>query len=216
LGIYTVTPAGILLSSKEKEKAYSMTLLEEGLTTLDSIDWSNYYPDIEQNPGMNELWRAVSGQSAMLHSEGNKAHGDMAARNIATGTESAVFFIDWEYATIGRQAPRDAEGRYTNSYADLSVLLESMCLPPHANIGGKAGIGIFYGKQGDWWEGFCRIFYDEYIHTRTELSTQGGHHKQTECEVAEELHELTRTLRQNMEMMKCICDSIPAVNRRAG
>lgn len=215
LGVYTLTPAGLLLPSRDKDQSYSMTVLEEGLSTLDSINWADYYPRVEQNLGMQELWRGVSGQSAVLHAEGNKSHGDMAARNIATSAEDTVFFIDWEHALLSNQPPRDAESRYAHSYKDLSVLLESMCLPPHADIGGRAGIGIFYGKKGDWWEGFCEVFFNEYKHVRMELAKSGHHHKKTEAEVTEEVHELSRSLRANLEMWRDVCANIPPLHRSA-
>lgn len=210
-GHYNLSPAGLYIVNEEE--AYSMTILDEGLSTLDSIDWTEYYPNIDNNPGMQEMWRSVSGQAALLHASGNKMHGDMAARNIATSADGFTFFIDWEYARLSEQKPRDAETRYNHSYGDLSVLLESMCLPPHADIGGKAGIGILYGKNCDWWEAFCEIFYNEYLFVRTSLAEEGSHHIQTMYEVEDELTELTRSLRDEIQMMQDICKSIPPKTR---
>lgn len=214
-GFHTLTPIALLLADKDADVAYSMTLLEEGLTTLDSIDWLSFFPNITRNPGMQELWREVSGQVAILHSDGKKSHGDLAARNIAIHPDGAAFLIDWEYAYITGIPPRDAESRYNRSYSDLSTLLESMCLPPHANlggvegIGGKSGIGIFYGKEENWWEGFCDIFWDEYVHTRLQVASLGNHKGRALQEVKEELEELERSLQEDMRMMQDICASIP-------
>lgn len=211
LGFYSLKPAGLLLASREK--AYSMTVLEEGLTTLDSIDWSHYYPNAEENPGMQEMWRVISDQAAILHAMGNKTHGDMAARNIATNTDGLTFFIDWEHAQLSNNKTRDAETRYSRSYADLSVLLESMCLPPHADIGGKAGIGMFYGKKCDWWKAFCEVFFDEYVAVRLTMAEDGNHHGQALRDVNEELKQLEIDLREDVRMMKDICDNIPPLPR---
>ncbi len=219
-GFYSLTPAALLLTGKDQDIAYSMSVLEEGLTTLDSIDWQDYFPDMTANPGMQDLWREVSGQAAVLHAMGNTSHGDLAARNIAIHPDGAAFFIDWEYAYIASGEPRDAEARYNRSYGDLSTLLESMCLPPHANIGGvegiggKSGIGIFYGKNEDWWQGFCDIFWDEYVLIRLELAKEGNHKGKVLLEVQEELEQLEISLKSDMEMMQAICASIPPVQNQ--
>ncbi len=217
-GFYTLTPAALLLTDKDTDIAYSMTVLEEGLTTLDSIDWSDFFPDITANPGMQELWRAVSEQSAFLHAEGDKEHKDLAARNIAVDPDGSAFFIDWEYAYITGNSPRDAETRYNHSYGDLHTLLESMCLPPHANIGaaegmgGKSGIGIFYGKTEDWWQGFCDIFFDEYVHTRMQLAEAGNHKGRVLHEVEEELEQLRISLQADIQKLQTLCEFIPPLS----
>lgn len=209
LGFNSLTPVGLLLGKDQDETAYSFTLLEEGLTTIDSIDWSEFYPFANEHPGMQEMWRSISDQAAILHARGNKSHGDMAARNIATNNEGITFLIDWEHARIDNNEARDAESRYSHSYSDISVLLESMCLPPHANIGGKTGIGIFYDKKADWWDGFCEVFFDEYVEMRRALAVQGTHHTRVMLEVEEELVQLRRTLCEDVAMFEEICAAIP-------
>jgi hypothetical protein len=213
VGFESLTPAGLFLGSDKDQTAYSMTLLEEGLTTIDSIDWADFYPHIEENTGMKELWRAVSDQAAILHAAGNRSHGDMAARNIATNSEGMTFLIDWEHARISKDQARDPEVRYSHSYSDLSVLLESMCLPPHANIGGKSGIGVFYNQNGDWWQGFCDVFFDEYVYMRRELAQVGTHNAQLRQDVEEELEQLTISLKEDVQMMQDICVQIPRLTK---
>lgn len=211
LGIFSVQSLGFIMNKNKKAEAYSFTILEETLTTLDSIDWSKYYPTTDINPGMHEMWRVLSDQLAVLHDGGNISHGDMAARNIATIAEQegsdSIFFIDWEMARISKLAPRDAEVRYNHSYADLSVLLESMCLPSHGNF--KSGIGLFYGKDVDWWKGFKEVFFDEYCDVRRLLSAKGKHHNIVAQEIDEELQALEQSLKADIEMMKDICSAIP-------
>lgn len=208
LGFDGLQPVGFLLDSLNR--AYSFTKLDESITTLDSIDWTNFYPDIHLNPVMHNYWRRISQQAAYLHSIGSSQHGDLAPRNIAVSSvpvaDEAIFFIDWEDANINLLNPRDAEVAYGHSYTDLSVILESMCRPPHASF--KPGIGIFYNKNDDWWEGFKQIFLDEYCNFRIELATQGNHSSSKINNVKEELVELQRTLQQDIEMYKEICQDL--------
>lgn len=210
LGIYTLTSMGFILGDREEEPAYSLTILKEGLTTLDSIDWSEFFPDISANPGMQEMWRSIAGQAATLHDEGNKSHGDLAGRNIAdtvnAGGQEGTFFIDWETADIRQRKPRDAEVRFNRSYGDLSTLMESMCLPPKANY--KSGIGIFFGKTGDWWQGFRDIFFDEYLDVRRGLSVQGNQDRSSRADIAEELKELEISLHAETDRQRAVCESM--------
>lgn len=195
-------PVGFLLDSLNR--AYSFTKLDESITTLDSIDWTGFYPDIHSNPVMHNYWRRISQQAAYLHSIGSSQHGDLAPRNIAVSSlDEAIFFIDWEDANINLSNPRDPEVAYSHSYADLSVILESMCRPPHASF--KPGIGIFYNKDNSWWEGFKQIFLDEYCNFRIEFATKGNHSSSKINNVKEELVELQRTLEQDVKMYQEIC-----------
>ncbi len=206
LGLNSLQPLGFLLD-KEGD-AYSFTALEDSLTTLDTIDWSNFYPDINANPAMKEMWSQVARQMAYVHSIGSVMHGDLAARNIAIRADSGgVSFIDWERAHISLQQPRDAEVRYAYSHIDVVSLLESMCIPPHADM--KAGIGIFYDKSGDWWQGFSDLVYNEYRSLRLEYAEQGNHHQAVLAEVKDELQALDTSLKGDMEMMQMVCSDIP-------
>lgn len=201
LGFSSLKPIGFLLEGNER--AYSMTKLDEDITTLDTIDWSQFYPNFTNNPGMIMIFSQIARRMALIHAEGNKNHGDLAGRNIAVTTDDQVFFIDWEKANISLKPPRDAEVRYSNSHADLSVLLESLCLPPHADF--KAGLGVFFGKGGDWWEGFCELIFNEYIDLREVMADAGSHHKRVKADIKEELDQLTISLRKGMEMERDIC-----------
>lgn len=189
------------------ERAYTFTVRDDLLTTLDSMDWSEFYPDPNEDPEMQEMWVTIARQVAILHEDGNRAHGDLAARNIALTADGGILIIDWEKATLKDAPARDPEARFANSSADLSMLIESICRPPHDTF--KAGIGILYGKDVDWWEAFKDIFLDEYISTRIALSQQGSHHTPQEREVKEEIKELVRSLKLDVRMMKDICETIP-------
>lgn len=191
LGFFSLQPVGLVLDSS---RAYSLTALEESLTTLDSIDWSNFYPDTSQNPGMVQIWSQVARHLAALHAQGSLMHGDLAARNIAVTSDSQVFFMDWEYASIDLKEPRDVKVKFGYSFTDLDVLAASLCVPPDAQI--KGGIGLFAGKSGDWWEGFREFFYDEYEAFR--LDYVRGTKRQAAVE--EELQELRRSLEQSFKM----------------
>ncbi len=206
-GVYTLKPAGFILGQTDSERAYSFTVLEEGLSTLDSIDWSPFYPHMSSHPGMQEMWRGISGQLADLHKNGDLSQGDMTPRNIATTPEGGLFFIDWELAHISKQGLADSMARFSHSYGDLVTLLEAMCRPPH--IEDNPGIGIFYGKPGDWWQGFSDIFFDEYRHVRLELAKQGRRHKETEKTVKEELAALEIKLKADCRELQELCETIP-------
>lgn len=204
-GFNTLQPAGLILSDRETDRAYSLTVLEEGLTTFDSIDWQSFYPALAENPGMQELWRQVSDLTAILHADGNKRHGDLAARNIASLPEGGAYFIDWEHAILSDEQQHDTQARFDHSYADLKTLAESMCKPASHAVGGVKGIGIFYGKDGDWWEGFKEIFFDEYVEARTQLAKEGSHRGQVEKDVEKEIFALEQTLKNDIKGYQAAC-----------
>jgi|GEM_PF-846700 len=195
-------------------RAYSLTLRDDTLTTLDSMNWSDYYPFNYKESKESyysdkwEIWRQISQQTAILHNHGNRVHGDLAVRNIAITISGGVFLIDWERARLMQSEPRDAEVRYNNSYTDLSELMDSICLPldydARLQYDFKAGIGMFLGKDIEWWKGFQEVFFDEYRGVREELAQMGNHHSQTKHDVTEELEELEKSLRSNMEMLRGI------------
>jgi len=209
IGLHTLRNVGYVMS---ETRAYSMTVLDDTLDTFDSLDWSGFLPNIYENPGMQDMWRELAGQTAFLHAKGSMSHGDLAGRNVAIGSEGSAFVIDWEKARLSFVPPRDVEAQFSNSYLDLSVLLESMCLPPHAEF--KAGLGIFYGKTQDWWQGFQDIFFDEYKEVRImEATTRTSYNrrfsrKKLLGDVKEELSELERTLRSDIVMYQEICENI--------
>lgn len=192
-GFEALEPVGMLI---DHNRAYSITLLEETLSTIDSIDWRNFLNAMDENPGMLETWQHIARSLGVFHSLGSMMHGDLAARNIATTAEGAVLFIDWEYANISLVNPRDSEVRYGYSYTDLASLLDSMCRPTTDPY--KAGIGLFYGNDGDWWEGFCGLVFDEYCEYRLEIARIGNHHAAREVDVLSELEQLRISLRQRM------------------
>lgn len=194
LGFYSLQPVGIVTDGDRS--AYSLTLLEETLTTLDSIDWSDFYPNTDNHPGMKLIWSQIARQVALLHSKGSLSHGDLAGRNIAITAENYAFLIDWERAHISLTTPRDAEVRYEFSHPDLAMLLETFCRPPNDEF--RAGLGIFYGKDGDWWQGFCELFLDEYFTTRQALADELSD-KPAKLEIMSELEVLDCELQKDME-----------------
>lgn len=192
LGIDTLRPVGLIL---DHNRAYSLTQLDETLTTLDSVDWQNFYDDREENPGMVETWQRIGRLMAVFHSMGSMMHGDLAPRNIADTAEGNLLFIDWELAHISLKAPRDAEVSYGFSYTDLSTLFNAMCRPTDADF--QAGIGLLYGKDVDWWEAFKELVFDEYYEYRLSLARNGKHHTSKEAEVRSELEQLAISLKQD-------------------
>ena len=206
LGLYTLEPAGVILDGRgEHGTSYSMTVLEEGMTTFDSIDWTGFADSMEEKPGMTELWSSLARTAAVLHASGQSNHGDLAARNIATSDDGGAFLIDWEKARFSGVAPRDAEMRYQFSSVDLSQLIESMCRTTEDPF--KPGIGIFNLKKNNWWEQFCTLFYDDYLDTRRILAQEGSHHKTTVADVESELAALTDKLKSEMQMQREIIDA---------
>jgi len=206
LGISSLLPVGFVIDGKDQ--AYSMTRLEDSLTTLDSIDWSGFYPNIDEHRGMREIWSQTARQLALVHSLGSIMHGDIAARNIGIAPDNGgAILIDWEHSHISLHSPRDAEVRYSYSHNDLNTLVESMCLPRHINF--KPGIGIFYGKDGDWWGTFDELFYEEYASLRADYAVLGNHKGAVAASVNEELEVLENSLKDSMVMQKDICSQIP-------
>lgn len=202
LGMYTLQPLGVFLGPNDNADAYFITELEEPLTTLDTIDWSAFYPNINDDPGMVQIWSQVARQLALFHSMGSNTHNDLAGRNIAINMDDYVFFIDWERSHISKLKPRDPEVSYHFSHSDLSMLLETFVRSPNDSF--KSGLGILCGKTGDWWLAFKEIFLDEYIQTRLEL-VEGNNDKtnnktnKTEIrEVQEELDALVVSLHDDM------------------
>jgi len=198
LGIETLQSSGFLLGY-DNTPAYSMTLLEDDLTTLDSIDWRNFYPDVEKDQGMINIWKSVAQNLAYIHAIGSINHGDLDARNIAQTSAGNLFFIDWERANVSLQKPRDAEVRYGYSHPDLYAILKSMCEST------KVGLGIYYKKPGDYWDSFHDLILDHYKNDRLEYAQSGTHHGTTLAEVAEEIEELEKTLKAEMTMLRQIC-----------
>lgn len=205
LGFHTPEPVGYIVTGEGKT-AYSLSVREETLDTLDTIDWSRFFPEIDKDPGMQEIWREVSQQVAFLHSKGNLSHGDLAPRNIATSADGGIFLIDWEKANLSMQLP-DAHNSLLRSYSDLTLLLETMCRPTHATY--RTGIGLFYGKSENWWQGFCDIFYDEYCEVRRIEAASGARRRQGGMqrleEVEKELSALTAMLQADIEKYQADC-----------
>jgi len=196
IGLYTLQSVGVLLSPNDSKPAYFITELIDSLTTLDTINWSGFFPNTDANPEMVQIWSQVARKLAFLHSLGSSMHCDFAGRNIALNEDDYVFFIDWEKSHISRLAARDSEVSYNFSYTDLAMLMESFVHLPNAKF--KAGLGIFCGKDDDWWQGFRDIFLDEYIDTRNRFAETN----KNQTQVTEELIALEASLQKDMEFAR--------------
>ena len=71
--------------------------------------------------------------------------------------------------------------------------VETFVLSPNDRF--KAGLGIFYGKQGNWWQGFRDIFLNEYIDTRLQFAETNNDQQ----DVKEEIEVLLASLQNDME-----------------
>ncbi len=189
VGFYTLKPVGFMVP--DTELAYSLTVIDEGLTTLDSVNWGDFAQNIGNHPGMQETWLQIARQMAIMHTIGTMCHGDLAMRNIATTVEGGIFFIDWEYANISLLSPRDAEVRYGYSWRDLAVLVESM-------DSAAGGAGILHHELEDRWRSFCEIVFDEYKTCRLQIVEECSHHKCQLSSVQEELQILEHNLQAQL------------------
>ena len=129
--------------------------------------------------------------------------GGLAGRNVgekggALSDQTRVILLDWESATIGGQPPRDAEVRYSHSHSDITTIVESMCRSTDDDF--RAGIGVFAGKSGDWWQGFRAVFLDSYLERRRQILDQTAADAATVRDVNEELAELEKSLQQDVAM----------------
>ncbi len=196
LGLHNLESLGVVMSARD-ETAYSITRLNPGLTTLDSVNWRYFKEDPNVARYSSTIWSQVARQTAMIHALGSVKHGDLAARNIAVQSDGGVFPIDWEHASISLKTPRDAEVRYSMSWTDMSMLMESLILPPVAPAGTKIGLGLFAGSH-DVWGDFSATVFDEYAQTRLGyVQSDPAAFK----EVEEELHELSRSLQAHIELI---------------
>lgn len=195
VGLYSLHPMGVILGSSDEN--YYLTLLEESLTTLDSVDWSKFYPDMDENPGMMQIWSQIARQVALMHSLGSVSHLDLAGRNIAATAGNYAFLIDWERAHVSLVKPTEAEIKYHFSHPDLSSLIETCFKSPNDPF--KAGLGIFYKKTGDIWSAIREMFLDEYFATRRALAESEGSEAEIK-EVEEELAVLDSSLRLDAQI----------------
>jgi hypothetical protein len=192
LNLETLKPVGMIVGAGDT--AYSMTALEP-IDTLDNIDWKTVIETEGYEGETMMVWGQVARQAGMLHSLGQVAHGDLAARNVAISEdERGVFFIDWEHADISTLAPRDAEARYDHSRKDMGELMESLARPLNDRY--KAGIDLFQ-KYENPWQGFRDLVFDEYVATRMGFAEASG----DIAEVRAELHELELSLKSHLDLI---------------
>lgn len=193
-GLKSLEPVGFMLS--EGEQPYSLTVLDEKLTSFDSINWTRYYEEGYETVGMRELYYKAALHAANLHDTGYSYHGDLAPRNIATNLYGQVFFIDWEKGNVTQSEAPDVEERFGKSLVDLKALMMASVKPP---FGSDPGIGMFMQCQGNYWEEFKDVFFDDYAETRLVLASRGSHHMRRLRNTHEELKHLEATLRMEMD-----------------
>lgn len=191
-----LTPVGMILN--EEGMPYSITLLDEALTTQDSTDWTEFYKEGHETAGMREMWGKVASVVALLHDTGDCVHGDLEARNIAANPDGHVFLIDWEFGQVTTAPSIDIEERFGKSLIDIKALMVSMARPSNLPYNQRPGIGLFTHNKGLWWDGFKDIFFDEYASWRLAMAGQGKHHTKKVRETEEELQQLEHFLQNEM------------------
>lgn len=188
-GFESLEPVGFILD--DGGNSYSLTVLDEKLTSLESNEWREFFRKGFVNTGMREQLYKVALNAASLHDTGYSYHGDLAPRNIATNLYGQVFFIDWEKGNLTKAEAPDIEERFGKSWIDLKTLMQGMVKPPYGN---DPGIGMFKYCEGDWWNCFKDVVLDDYLETRRMLASQGSHHmirlKATESELVQLEHAL--------------------------
>lgn len=177
---------------------YSLTLLEEELSTYDSIDWTVLHKEGHETSGMRTLWDKAAMLVAHLHSTGDSFHGDLAPRNIGTNPEGQVFLIDWELGNVTTHESHDTRQRGRKLHSEMRKLMESMLYPTY-----KGGTGMFQDlKDVSWWDGFKDVFFDTYCDWRLGLAEQGAHHGVVLKETKAELSDLAEKLRMDVLMLE--------------
>lgn len=203
LGMTALRPFGVLIGDKDSDgnqHAYGLTVLHDGLTTLDSIDWTGFSSDPNRNPGMREIWKSVAHETALMHSSGQVSHLDLEARNLATSVSQLGFTIDNETAYLSHEKPRDAETRYGNSQFDLEKILLSMSLPRRMPGTTMEGLNMFGPKVKDWYAAYCNIFFNDYLTERKKLAN--GVSRSDKRDIDEELAQLQVVLKQKADLYR--------------
>lgn len=198
LGMHNLESVGVIMSSDKERTAYSISVLEPEITTLDSVNWDYIRSNPKLAMQIAPTWSQVARSAALIHATGSM-HGDFAARNIAWHADGGVFPIDWEQAKLSQRTPRDAEARYELSRTDMVLLFESVVLPLKPKNGGlRAGVDLFKGES-DKWAAFDETIFKEYAQTR--LAFVEGDARQT-AEVKDELAELANSLKLHLKLME--------------
>lgn len=202
LGFEGLQPLGF--AHNREGTFYSLTLLNESLDTLDTLDWTSFCAENFTNIGMKEIMHKTALQAAFLHqngksNKGDSFHGDMAARNVAIDLDGHVFFIDWEDGVVTNASTCDIEERFGRSLTDIKAFMVSLARP--AGLKYNPGLGIFE-HSSDWWVDFKDIFLDDYIETRLAIAATGTHHMRTLNQTREELVQLQHTLSLHMQQLE--------------
>ena len=190
-GLHTLRPFGALLATDEtgNERAYSLTRLEEGLTTFDGLDWRKYYPDTFKHPGMRTMWKALATETAAMHATGRLSHNDFWPRNYAHTPVEESLIIDHELSHFSPEEARDAETRYSRSMPDIISALGGICLPRQSKSSNLSGLDMFPAPpDGGHEQAFYDIFFRDYLEARNALAKKTS--MQARSEIGDELGEL--------------------------
>jgi hypothetical protein len=155
-------PVGFIYDS---DRAYSMTLLQKGVETLDNTDWRYVLMDPESPSyiGQREQLTDIGIELAGLHEE-RIFHGDPQFKNIAIDPTGETYFIDWEAAKFfGKNATADVLRK--KAAHDLEVLYYSMAAPVTHN-----GVGLLapYDRRLQWAH-FNNFILTPYLERRMEM-----------------------------------------------
>lgn len=156
---------------------YVVTLLEEGLSTLDSMDWSEFRNDPESKPSepLVNILNGAAREIAYAHHK-NIGHGDLAARNIAVTTRSAIFLIDWEKAQVHKESYTDVEVRFGSVMKDMRLFIPSLINSPEHPL--EPGLGLLDRNRSfeDNWAILSAKFVEPYEQWRSDFVS--GMHKE--------------------------------------
>jgi tRNA A-37 threonylcarbamoyl transferase component Bud32 len=148
----------------DEDRAYSLTVLNKGVETLDNTDWRFVLNDPENPEYASERQQLIDigTELANLHDD-RIFHEDPQFKNIAIDPTGKTFFIDWESAHFyGSEATTELLA--AKAAHDLEVIYFSMAAPSHQH-----GIGLLssYAKHLQW-EHFRDFIVTPYIERRLE------------------------------------------------
>lgn len=193
-GFEGILPIGFLLNPNGTP--YSLTLLNQEMSTFDTVDWRSFFSPGFETEGMRDMWDKAAMRVAVLHDMGMSSHNDLYPRNFGATVDGHVDLIDWEKGNVTNNNEVDLKKRFKLTKNDIKDLMEGMVKPE--NYG---GIAMFAANKGDWWEDFKDVFLSLYVEARLSLAEE-SHQKGRVKEVAMELYELQDHLRIEMMMMQ--------------
>lgn len=193
-GFESIVPLGFILDADGTP--YSITLLDEGIDTLDTFDWTNFFDEDFDSQNMRNILTKLAFHAAILHEHGDSFHGDLAPRNAAYTMEGNVFLIDWEYGKVTSHSSGDPEEHFGRTFTDLKSMMLAMMDP--TDLKHNPGIGLFESAKGPWWDAFQETFFLDYAECRRMLATQGSHHQKKLQQTSQEITMLEHMLQETM------------------